>query len=166
MSQDDLAARIARLEAESQIRRIKSRYLNACDSKDVAAIRACFIPDAVLDFPPVGEFGVDGLIDVFTQLAVNTPIVDQHHAHNADIRVLDADNAEANWHLSYTMYHPETGVFRLLSTFYHDRYTRTPNGWLISYSNSMPRAIIEGKVEAGSVTAHWVDPKATTAHPE
>ena len=44
-----LAARIARLEAESQIRRIKSRYLNACDSKDVAAIRACFIPEAVLD---------------------------------------------------------------------------------------------------------------------
>jgi len=166
MSQDDLAARIARLEAESQIRRIKSRYLNACDSKDVAAIRACFVPDAVLDFPPVGEFGVDGLIDVFTQLAVNTPIVDQHHAHNADIRLLDADNAEANWHLSYTMYHPVTGAFRLLSTFYYDKYVRAPNGWLISYSKSMPRAIVDGKVEAGSVTAHWVDPKATTAHPE
>ncbi len=70
----DLESRVARLEAESDIRRLKARYLNACDAKDVDAIRACFTDDAVIDFPPIGEFGLDGLIDVFTQMAAATPI--------------------------------------------------------------------------------------------
>ena len=46
----ELAGRIARLEAESDIRRLKARYLNACDAKDVDRIRECFTPDAELVF--------------------------------------------------------------------------------------------------------------------
>ena len=83
----DIERRLARLEAESDIRRLKARYLNACDAKDVEAIRACFTVDAELHYPPIGQFGVDGLIEVFTQMAATTPIVDVHQGHNAEIEV-------------------------------------------------------------------------------
>ncbi len=152
----DLEARLARLEAESDIRRLKARYLNACDAKDAGAIRACFTPDAELHYPPIGQFGVDGLIEVFTQMAVATPIVDVHQGHNAEIEVAaDGATATGRWNLGYATYDPRSRAFRLLNSFYHDRYRLTADGWLIAYSRSEPRTIVDGTLEAGSVKANW-----------
>lgn len=152
----DLETRIIRLEAESDIRRLKARYLNACDAKDVEAIRACFTADAVISFPPIGEFDLDGLIDVFTQMAVLTPITDVHQAHNAEIEI-DGDEASARWNLGYASYDPRARTFRLLANFYHDRYRRTPAGWRISYTRSEPRAIVDGVVAEDGLKAGWVE---------
>ena len=151
----DLEPRIARLEAESDIRRLKARYLNACDAKDVDAIRACFTEAAVIDFPPVGAFDVDGLIGVFTQMAATTPITDVHQGHNAEIEV-NGDEASARWNLGYATYDPRARSFRLLANFYHDRYRRTPEGWRISYSRSEPRAIVDGTLAEDAIKADWV----------
>ncbi|RJF93149.1 nuclear transport factor 2 family protein [Sphingomonas cavernae] len=151
----DLESRISRLEAESDIRRLKARYLNACDAKDVDAIRACFTPDAVIDFPPIGEFDLDGLIDVFTQMAVSTPITDVHQAHNAEIDVR-GDEASARWNLGYASYDPRGRTFRLLANFYQDRYRRTPDGWRICYTRSEPRAIVDGTLAEDGIKAAWV----------
>ena len=63
---ETLETRLAALEAESAIRKLKYIYLNACDSKDVETIKACFTEDAELDYPPIGKFGLDGLIDIST----------------------------------------------------------------------------------------------------
>jgi ketosteroid isomerase-like protein len=153
----DLESRIARLEAESDIRRLKARYLNACDAKDVAAIRACFTPDAVIDFPPIGSFDLDGLIGIFTQMAANTPIVDVHQAHNGEIDVA-GDEARARWNLGYASYDPRTRGFRLLANFYHDRYRRTADGWRISYTRSEPRAIVDGMLAEDGLKADWAGP--------
>jgi len=151
----DLEARIARLEAESDIRRLKARYLNACDAKDVEAIRACFTEDAELDFQPIGSFGVDGLIEVFTALAATTPIIDVHQGHNAEIEVM-GDEATARWSLGFATYDPRNDSFRMLANFYHDRYRRTPDGWRICYSRSEPRAIVDGVLAEGAFNAKWV----------
>jgi ketosteroid isomerase-like protein len=151
----DLEARIARLEAESEIRRLKARYLNSCDAKDVDAIRACFTPDAEIDFPPLGRFDVDGMIGIFTQIAATTPIVDVHQAHNAEIEV-DGDEARARWNLGFATYDPRNGSFRLLANFYEDRYRKTADGWRISYSRSEPRAIVDGAFALEGVKANWV----------
>lgn len=52
-----LEQRIARLEALEAIRELKHRYLNACDLKDVTAIRDCFAQGPVLiDYGPLGVF--------------------------------------------------------------------------------------------------------------
>lgn len=154
----DLETRIARLEAESEIRKLKARYLNACDAKDVDAIRACFVEDAVLVFPPIGEFGVDGLIEVFTQMAATTPIVDVHQGHNAEIDIAeDGRSAQARWNLGFATYDPRTRAFRLLSNFYTDRYRLTADGWRISYSQSHPRSIVDGVLGEQGVTAGWVE---------
>ena len=151
----ELETRIERLEAESAIRKLKARYLNACDAKNVERIRSCFTSDAQLVFPPVGEFGVDGLIEVFTAVAATTPIVDVHQIHNGEIDI-DGDEASALWNLGFSTYDPREGTFRLLSSFYHDRYVRTADGWRISYSRSEPRAVVDGRLTDDGVSAAWI----------
>lgn len=154
----DLETRIARLEAESAIRRLKARYLNACDAKDPEAIRACFTPDADLDYQPIGRFGVDGLIEVFTSIAVHSPIVDSHHGHNAEIEVLSDDRATGRWNLGFATYDPRERSFRLLSSFYQDEYVKTPDGWRISVSRNVPRTVIDGRLTDDGVAATSVLP--------
>ena len=149
----DIEHRLARLEAESEIRKLKARYLNACDKKDVDAVRACFAPDAIIDFPPLGEFDVDGLIGIFTQMAVSTSIIDSHHGHNAEIDI-DGDRAEAIWNLGFATINPEDNSFRLLAGFYTDRYERRDGQWLITYTRSEPRKIIDGKLEQTGISGN------------
>lgn len=150
----DLEVRIARLEAESDIRKLKARYLNACDAKDVAAIRACFTEDAVIEFPPLGSFGLDGLMDIFTQMAATTPIVDTHHGHNGEIDI-DGETAKGRWNLGFATYDPREKTFRMLASFYNDEYRKTEDGWRISFTRSSPRAIVDGTLAEENLTAQW-----------
>lgn len=147
--------RLERLEAESDIRRLKARYWNACDTKDVAAVRACFVEEAELVYPPLGAFGLDGLIEIFSAIAVGTPVVDVHHGHNAEINVIDADTAEARWSLGFSTYNPETQTYRTIAGLYHDRYVRTPSGWRIAYSRHEPRSIMDGRISQDEYTGKW-----------
>ena len=147
-----LEDRIEKLEAESAIRALKARYLNACDRKDVDQVRTCFATDAIIDFPPLGEFDVDGLIGIFTQMAVSTSIIDSHHGHNAEITV-DGDKASAIWNLGFATINPEDNSFRLLAGFYTDRYENRDGEWLIIYTRSEPRKIIDGKLDDASISA-------------
>ena len=147
-----LEERILKLESESDIRRLKARYLNACDRKDVPAIRGCFTTDAVIDFPPLGEFDVDGLIGIFNQMAVSTSVIDSHHGHNGEITV-SGDKAEATWNLGFATINPDDNSFRLLAGFYTDRYERRNGEWLITYTRSEPRKIIDGKLEDTGISA-------------
>jgi ketosteroid isomerase-like protein len=150
----DIEARLTRLEAESDIRRLKARYLNACDRKDAETMRACFTEDAVIEFPPLGNFDLDGVVGIFTQMAVNTPIVDVHQGHNAEIEI-NGNEASATWNLGFATYDPREGTFRLLGSLYTDRYRKTDEGWRICFSRSEPRAIVDGKIEDGSITGQW-----------
>ena len=150
-----LEDRIEKLESESEIRNLKARYLNACDRKDANAMRACFTPDAVIDFPPLGEFNLDSLVDIFTQMAVNTPITDVHQGHNGEITI-EGDTAKAVWNLGFATYNPEDKCFRLLSSFYHDTYIKTEDGWRINYTRSEPRAIIDGTLSDDGLKAKWI----------
>lgn len=150
----DLKARIAKLEAESDIRKLKARYLNACDAKNVDAIRACFTEDAVIEFPPLGSFGLDGLIDIFTQMAATTPITDVHHGHNGEIEV-NGDTATGKWNLGFATYDPREKTFRMLASFYDDEYRKTDDGWRISFTRSTPRAIVDGTLAEDTLKADW-----------
>ncbi|RZV42241.1 MAG: nuclear transport factor 2 family protein [Acidimicrobiales bacterium] len=151
----DLEARILRLEDESEIRKLKARYLNSCDAKDVDAMRACFTEDAEIEFPPLGSFDLDGLVGIFTQMAATTPITDVHHGHNGEIEI-SGDQATGRWNLGFATYDPQTKNFRMLSSFYEDRYRKTEHGWRISYTKSTPRAIVDGTLAEDTVTANWL----------
>ncbi len=148
---DAIEARLARLEAESELRELKARYLNACDAKDPPRIRACFTPDARLDYGPMGKFGVDGLIDIFTKIAMNSPIVDAHHGHNGEIELTGPDTAKGAWSLAFMTYDPRSKAFRSLTGFYSDEYRRTPDGWRVSVSTFRPRVTFSGTLSEGEV---------------
>lgn len=150
--------RLARLEAEADIRRLKARYLNACDAKEADDVRACFAGDAVIDFEGMGVFNVDELVGIFTQIAVQSPIVDSHHGHNGEIEILSADTAKARWNLGFTTYDPRNGQFRALSMFYYDEYRLTSEGWRISKTRSVARTALEGTATEGSLSANWLVP--------
>ncbi len=150
----DLEARIERLEAESAIRGLKATYFNACDLKDVATIRACFAPDAELDYPPVGRFGVDGLIAAFTEIAVGSPILDVHHGHNAEIAFDDADNATGRWNLGFATVDPRNRTVRIIASLYEDRYRRIDGCWRIVASRHVPRLMVDGTLsDSATLTA-------------
>jgi len=151
----EIEKRLARLEAESDIRRLKARYLNACDAKDVEAIRACFTEDAVIEYPPLGTFDLDGLIGIFTQMAASTPIVDVHHGHNGEIEI-DGDEASGRWNLGFATYDPRTKGFRMLASFYEDRYRKTDQGWRICFTRSTPRTIVDGTASEDGLTAEFI----------
>ena len=151
----DLEVRIERLEAESDIRKLKARYLNACDAKDVDAIRTCFTEDAEIEFPPLGSFDLDGLMGIFNQMAATTPIVDVHHGHNGEIEI-DGETANGRWNLGFATYDPREKSFRMLASFYEDRYRKTDKGWRICYTKSTPRTIVGGTLAEDTPTAKWM----------
>jgi len=150
----DLEARIAKLQAESDIRKLKARYLNACDAKDEPTIRACFTEDAEIEFPPLGSFDLDGLMGIFNQMAATTPIVDVHHGHNGEIEI-DGDHASGRWNLGFATYDPREKSFRMLAGFYEDRYRKTDQGWRICYTKSTPRTIVDGTLAEDHLSAKW-----------
>lgn len=150
--------RLIHLESESAIRRLKARYLNACDAKEADEVRACFTADAVIDFEGMGVFTVDQLVSIFTEMAVTTPIADIHHGHNGEIEILSKNEAQARWNLGFTTYDPRNGSFRALSMFYHDEYRLTHNGWRISATKSIARTALQGTATAGNVSADWLLP--------
>ncbi|EKT4466733.1 nuclear transport factor 2 family protein [Pseudomonas putida] len=129
----DLEQRIDRLEALEAIRQLKHRYLNACDLKDVAAIRDCFAAGEVLiDYGPLGLFcDREPFLALFRELACVPRVIDLHHAANPEIDFQDADNARARWALHYQNRDGETGATRQLGGFYQDRYQRVEGQWRI-----------------------------------
>ena len=62
-----------------------------CNSGNVGSISAR-VPRENSPAYAASKFGLDGLIDIFTQIAMNSPIVDSHHGHNGEIELTGADS--------------------------------------------------------------------------
>jgi len=129
----ELEQRIARLEALEEIRELKHRYLNACDTKDVETIRQCFAPgDVFIDFGPLGSFtDRDSFVALFQKLACNERVIDVHHGSNPEIQLAGQNDATARWALYYFNQDRETGATMQLGGQYRDRYRRIEGKWLI-----------------------------------
>ena len=131
----NLEARIARLEALEAIQRLKHRYLNACDLKQVESIRDCFAEGEILiDYGPIGTFrDRDSFVAVYRELACQPRVIDLHHGANPEIYLLgeDGDEAVGRWALCYCNLDGETGATRQLGGFYQDRYRLIDGQWRI-----------------------------------
>ncbi|WP_439888352.1 nuclear transport factor 2 family protein [Pseudomonas sp. MBLB4123] len=128
-----LEQRIARLEALEAIRQLKHRYLNACDLKDVEAIRDCFAEGQILiDYGPLGVFEErDSFVALYRELVCRDAVIDLHHGANPEIELRSATEASARWALYYFNLDGESGATRQLGGFYQDRYRLTEAGWQI-----------------------------------
>lgn len=135
MQPDDLERRIARLEAIEAIKQLKARYWNACDRKDVEAVRACFADGAItIDYD--GPAGVlahrDGLRDVFRDVATKPEIVEIHHGGAPIVEMIDEDHARGTWSLVYHLMDTGKGTVNHVGGYYEDEYVRRDGEWSIA----------------------------------
>ncbi len=140
---DSVTHRLARLEAVEQITALKYRYWRACDAKDVAGFRACFIRDgAFVGLGAIGDFEDAGdAAAAFDEKARSRApdgsfaVQDMHHGMHPVISVAD-DLASATGSWSLRMRHVDlVGRFEaVLTGEYDDRYVLEDGEWRIARS--------------------------------
>jgi hypothetical protein len=131
-----LAERIARLEAIEEIKALKHRYLRACDAKDPAAFRDCFIASgASIDYGRLGAFDdAEGMARVFESIALRRvdgrhAVLDMHHATHPDITVHGPDRASGRWTLKFRQVNLLDGTESVSTGEYHDEYVVEDGRW-------------------------------------
>jgi len=131
---EELIERVKCLEDIEAIRRLRARYFNACDRKEVDDIRACFIEGPVhIDYGVVGVFGNrEELIATFVEKGCHPHIVDLHHGQNPEIDITGPDTAKAIWGLYFYQVDTSTRLLTQLGGRYDDEYRRVDGKWLIS----------------------------------
>lgn len=152
---EDLAARLAALEDKEAIRLLKSRYLRACDLKQVEDIRDCFLPgDIRIAYENFPEFtDRDAFVAVYQEMACNDGVYDLHHATNWEIDLVGADEATGLWSLNFrTILTVPRQVVRL-AVEYEDRYRRVDGRWWIVETISRVTSTLAEQIgEDGGVT--------------
>ena len=134
----DLAARITRLEAIAAITALKHRYFRACDAKDPAGFRDCFLAaGAELDYGSLGAHDADGMAAVFTSIALRRvdgkPVVlDMHHGVHPDITVHDDTTASGRWTLRFRQLNLLARTETVATGEYADEYRVEDGQWKIA----------------------------------
>jgi hypothetical protein len=135
---DELRRRVERLEDLEAIRRLKARYLNACDAQDPERAKECFATGEVLiDMGHVGVFRDREAFAALYKAAGCQPfILDMHHGANPEIEFTDATHARAQWALEYRNINTQARTVTFVSLIYHDEYAKQNGEWKITKSRS------------------------------
>ena len=128
-----LADRLLLLEDREAIRELKSRYLAACDAKDPAGMRSCFVDGPVhIDFGAIGTFDrADALVEVFKAIGCHPHMVEMHHGVNPVIDHTGPDRARGHWGLHYQLINTKENSLTQLGAYYDDEYVRVGGAWKI-----------------------------------
>ena len=88
---EELRRRVQRLEDLEAIRRLKARYLNACDSQDPEGAKQCFASgEVVIDMGHVGVFrDREAFAEIYRNFGCQPFILDMHHGANPEIEFRD-----------------------------------------------------------------------------
>jgi len=162
---EDIAARLAALEDKEAIRRLKSRYLRACDLKQVDDVRDCFLPTGVrIAYQNFPEFtDRDAFVALYQEMACQGGVYDLHHATNWEIDLTGPDEARGLWSLNFrTILTGPRQVVRL-AVEYDDTYRRHEGRWWIAETVSRVTSMLTEQIgEDGSVTVvALAEPAAT-----
>lgn len=128
-----IADRLSQLEDREAIRELKSRYLAACDAKDPAGMRACFVDGPVqIDFGAIGTFDrADALVEVFKAIGCHPHMVEMHHGVNPTIELVGPGRARGHWGLHYQLINTRDHTLTQLGATYDDEYVRVAGAWKI-----------------------------------
>ncbi len=151
---EDLAARLQALEDKEAIRLLKSRYLRACDLKQVDAVRDCFSPDGVRiqyqGFPVFTER--NDFVAMYESMACQSGVYDIHHATNWEIELTGADEARGVWSLNFRTILTGPRQVTRLAVEYDDIYRRHDGRWWIAESVSRVTSMLSEQLgEDGSI---------------
>jgi hypothetical protein len=130
---EDLRRRLGELEAIEAIKRLKHRYLRACDRQQPDDVRDCFVPrGAVIVYEGFPAFDDrEPFVAIYAQMGCRPQIVDMHHGQNPDIRLTGADRAEGTWDIYYFGIDLEARTATQLAGEYEDLYERDDGAWRI-----------------------------------
>lgn len=126
-----MSSLLARLEAESDIRRLVGLYCDAVNRRDADAAGVLFAPDAeirIADFP--GIAGTEAIREGMRQTFAQHAFLRQQ----CDVGLINADGDQARARLSVfeaSQRAGEDGV-SLIFGFYEDLYVRLAEGWRFS----------------------------------
>jgi hypothetical protein len=152
---EDIAARLRVLEDKEEIRLLKSRYLRACDLKEPAAVRDCFLPDGVrIEYQGFPVFtDRDAFVETYESMACQGGVYDLHHATNWDISLTGPDEARGLWSLNFRTILTGPRHITRLSVEYDDLYRRQDGRWWIAETVSRVTSVLTEQIgEDGSVT--------------
>lgn len=136
-----LADQIAALRREVRalqdieaIKCLKHAYFRGLDSADLTLLATLFHPDVDVHFVGGGyewklkgrEQYVEAIGNSFT-----AETVAQHNGHHPEITLLSGTEAEGIWYLYDNFYHLGMRVYTCGTAFYHDRYEKVDDRWLI-----------------------------------
>ena len=126
--------RLTRLEAFDAIKTLKATYLMACDTKDPALMRDCFIEgELMIDYGPVGQFNDrEQLVQIFTDVGCHPHMLESHHGHNPIIELIDSHYAKGNWELAYQVLNIREKKLTQITMIYRDEYRCVDGHWKIS----------------------------------
>jgi uncharacterized protein (TIGR02246 family) len=131
---DDIAARLARLEAIEEIRQLKHRYCQHCDrGYEPDAITALFTEDAVWDGGAGGKaVGRAAIRAFFVAASGNYPYA--AHLVTNPIITVDGDTATGAWRMLMPCVMNAAGreVSALSCAEYNETYRRVDGHWLIA----------------------------------
>lgn len=153
----ELTRRLRRLEIIHEIEQLKYRYLRACDAKDVAGFRDCFVREgADLDYGMMGQFSDrEPLVQIFDAVARSRAgdgswlVHDIHHGHHPSVEVIDEHTATARWTLGFVTLHVTPGIYTQASMEYEDRYVVEDGRWKIQKSHARPLTSVTVPVPQG-----------------
>ena len=138
---EQLEARIRRLEDIEAIRQLKHRYANLCDEDyPPDALAALFTEDAVWDGGMLGKPEGRAAIRKFFAACSKTVSFAVHHVVNPIIEV-DGDSATGSWVLWQPIVFTKGDRAAWLVARYHDRYVRVNGEWRFKHVRVETRAL-------------------------
>ena len=125
--------RLAALEDINAIQVLKWRYLRACDRKAVEDVRACFTPDAVIDYEGFPLFeDRDSFVALYEKFGCLPNVVDMHHGQNPIIELTSTDSARGWFDCYFFQIDTKSRRLTQLSVSYDDEFVRRDGRWLIA----------------------------------
>ena len=147
--------RIERLESLEAIRRVKARYLNACDQQDPDSARDCFASGQIeIDMGHLGVFrDREAFAELYRTLGCHPHVLDMHHGANSEVDFIDDTHATGLWSLDYRNINTQGKTVTFLSVLYHDEYQRIDGVWKITKSRSEFKTALHCSYADGPLTA-------------
>jgi hypothetical protein len=125
--------RLAALEDIRAIEVLKWRYLRACDRKEPDRVRACFVPDAVIDYEGFPLFtDRESFVAIFEKYGCVPNIVDMHHGQNPIVELTGPDSACGWFDLYFYQIDTDNGRHTQLAVSYDDEFVRRDGEWKIA----------------------------------
>jgi len=149
----DLETRLTRLEDIRAIETLKWRYLRACDRKQPEIVRACFVPDAVIEYQGFERFeDRDSFVDTYIRFGCQPHIVDMHHGQNPIVELTGTDSANGYFDLFFYQMDLESGRHMQFAVAYDDVFVKRDGQWLIAKTVTRQLSVlIQKRTEDGQL---------------